>query len=607
MGRSQNKKIFQRIKTNYMLILGALIAALYWIFDDAIMTIVSREGDLTAQALAPDIMWTWHRIFTVGLMIVFAIYANNMIRKDRQTEAELRESEERYRRLVELSPDAIGIQCEDEIVFMNSAGTSLFGAKDSGQLMGKSVWDFVPPEYREIVDDRFRQMREKGSEVPLIELKLNTLNGELIDAEVTAIPFLLEGKPAIHAIFRDISQRKQVEEEIRHRNIELSALNAIAGTVSQSLDLNLILNNALDDVIRLDVLGGDAQGMLFLWDQRTNDISLVTQRGAPEDHPCLSQPPELGECLCGLAIQTGETITSENALEDERHTRTWPDMPQHSDACIPLKVRGRVLGCMMVRLVAEKKITPSKVELLTSVADQISVALENARLFEAVDRQRDKLRNLGARLAEAQEVERKQLSRELHDQVGQNLTALGINLNIVKSQLPEVGAEMARSTLDESLNLVEQTTVRIRDVMAELRPPMLDDYGLVATLRWFGSQFSSRIGIPINVYGEELASRPTANEENALFRITTEALTNIAKHAQATQATVALEVEGNTLRLTIADDGTGFDYHRLSEPSEDRGWGLLTMTERVEAVGGRFWIESDPSKGGTRVVAEIDR
>jgi len=262
---------------------------------------------------------------------------------------------------------------------------------------------------------------------------------------------------------------------------------------------------------------------------------------------------------------------------------------------------------MTLRLMAENKITPSMVELLTSVADQISVAIENARLFEAVDRQRDKLRILGARLAEAQEVERKQLSRELHDQVGQNLTALGINLNIVKSQLPEVGADMARSTLNESLNLVEQTTVRIRDVMAELRPPMLDDYGLVATLRWFGSQFSSRIGIPINVYGEELASRPTANEENALFRITTEALTNVAKHAQATQATVALEVEGNTLRLTIADDGTGFDYHRLSEPSEDRGWGLLTMTERVEAVGGRFWIESDPSKGGTRVVAEIDR
>jgi signal transduction histidine kinase len=231
---------------------------------------------------------------------------------------------------------------------------------------------------------------------------------------------------------------------------------------------------------------------------------------------------------------------------------------------------------------------------------------ERVRAEEASQQYAERLRALSARLVEVTESERQRLARELHDQVGQNLTALGINLNIIRTQMPERTAALVRSRLDDSLSLVEQLTERIRDVMADLRPPVLDDYGLVAALQWYGEQFTGRTGIPVDVEGAELAPRSAAHVENALFRIAQEALTNVAKHARATQVTLAVEVDDQTLRLVITDDGIGFDPARLGEPDGGRGWGLLTMAERAEAVGGSCSIESAPGQG-TRVMVEVSR
>jgi two-component system sensor histidine kinase UhpB len=164
--------------------------------------------------------------------------------------------------------------------------------------------------------------------------------------------------------------------------------------------------------------------------------------------------------------------------------------------------------------------------------------------------------------------------------------------------------DAARVRLEDSLALVEQTTERIRDVMANLRSPVMDDYGLVATLQWYGRQLSARTDIDVAVQGQELVPRLASRIENALFRIAQEALTNVIKHAQATQATVTVEADGDTVRLVIADDGSGFDPGRLKTADGRLRWGLLTMTERAEAVGGHCRIESHPQKG-TQVIVEV--
>jgi len=589
-----------------VILVGVLLGALYWILDAAILVIIFNQDDLATQILRPELQIIFRRGIVIILLFVLSVYVQTLVKR-RDKEEVLGDEEQRYRQLVELSPDAIGIQSEDRIIYMNKAGVELFGAQCAEDLVGKSIWSFVPDEFRETVASRYQQMKEAGTEAPLLEMKLYRLDGKSIDVEVTAIPFASNGKPAIQAVFRDLTKRKRVEAEIRQRNIELAALNAIASTVSQSLNLQKILNDALDGVLQLDVLGGEVHGMIFLQNELTGQLTLAAQRGAPKNHPCLESPPKLGECLCGLAIERGRVVISEDCWTDERHTRSWPDMPQHKDICLPLIVRGKVLGGINIRLPMVKEITENVIQLLTSVGGQISVAVENARLFETVDLHRERLRVLGARLAEAEDTERRQLSRELHDQVGQNLTALGINLNILRSQLPAQDAKRMSTTLDESMALVEQTTERIRDVMADLRPPMLDDYGLVATLRWFGEQFASRTGLSIEIVGEEPAPRLAPPTENALFRVATEALTNVAKHAGATHVTVSVECTDEALRIIVADDGTGFDPHIETEPGEDRGWGLITMLERIESVGGRFWVESGPNNDGTRVYAVVPR
>jgi two-component system sensor histidine kinase UhpB len=186
------------------------------------------------------------------------------------------------------------------------------------------------------------------------------------------------------------------------------------------------------------------------------------------------------------------------------------------------------------------------------------------------------------------------------------LTALSINLNIIHNQLPPETATKMATRIDDSLKLVEETVERIRDVMAELRPPVLDDYGVSAALHWYGKQFSERTGIPAVLKVEELKPRLPLPEETALFRIAQEALTNVAKYAQAKNVTVGLKEFDKVIYLTIADDGVGFDPTAHHQPGARPEWGLINMRERAQTVGGRLNIETAPGKG-TRIMVEVPR
>jgi two-component system sensor histidine kinase UhpB len=244
---------------------------------------------------------------------------------------------------------------------------------------------------------------------------------------------------------------------------------------------------------------------------------------------------------------------------------------------------------------------------------QLSAALQRKRiedekstLLEAVSRQRAELRALTQQLAALQEIERATLARELHDRVGQNLTALDFNLTFVQSQLPEDSAGPGRERLTEALKLVEETSETIRNVMADLRPPVLDEYGLVEALNWYAGRFSRWSGLRVIVKGQPFEPRLAELVESALFRIAQEALTNVGKHAQASEIVVTVAQDANKVRMTIADDGIGFADRSDPEATEESGWGLLTMAERADAIDGQVWVESEPDQG-TRVIVEVER
>lgn len=226
----------------------------------------------------------------------------------------------------------------------------------------------------------------------------------------------------------------------------------------------------------------------------------------------------------------------------------------------------------------------------------------NAALVQAAQR----MRALARRLVDAREAEQHWLSAELHDRIGQTLTAIGINLNIVTGALPPGTAGAVAERLKDSRALVEATMASVRDLISELRPAALDDYGLLAGLRWFVEQVRARAGLDMTVGGEEPAPRLAPDVEGALFRIAQEALNNTIKHAGARRVSIELRGRPGACVLGIEDDGAGFDPDQPVQPGARTHWGLEMMRERAEAVGARFRLDSAPGRG-TRIEVEVER
>jgi PAS domain S-box-containing protein len=213
---------------------------------------------------------------------------------------------------------------------------------------------------------------------------------------------------------------------------------------------------------------------------------------------------------------------------------------------------------------------------------------------------------LAGHIREAQEAERRRLARDLHDEIGQNLSALGINLSILRQQLPGDVPALARDRLNDSFSLLGQTTARVRGVMSDLRPLVLDDYGLVAALQAYGHQVSARLGIPVQVEGPEPDPRLPHAAEISLFRIAQEALANVSKYARAGRVDISVEWDDDELRMSILDDGIGFDPDTVITTDRPPGWGLTGMAERAEALGGSCQIISQPGQG-TRIIVTAPR
>ncbi|MGH9971415.1 MAG: sensor histidine kinase [Pyrinomonadaceae bacterium] len=199
-------------------------------------------------------------------------------------------------------------------------------------------------------------------------------------------------------------------------------------------------------------------------------------------------------------------------------------------------------------------------------------------------------------MIEAQEAERQHIARELHDQIGQSLTAIRINLQTVRQAIPTSGSTLL---VDEGVVAVDEALQQVRDLSFELRPSLLDDLGLIAALRWYSGRFSQRTGIPTKTLAAfpEDVMRLRRELETACFRIVQEALTNAARHAQANSVSISLKMLNNEILLSIKDDGVGFDTQSVSAPNRPVRLGLRGMEERVLALGGRLEIESAPSLG----------
>ncbi|HJV92688.1 MAG TPA: ATP-binding protein [Azonexus sp.] len=218
-----------------------------------------------------------------------------------------------------------------------------------------------------------------------------------------------------------------------------------------------------------------------------------------------------------------------------------------------------------------------------------------------------RLQALSKQLVEVRDAERKALATELHDRIGQNLSALNMSLNlnltVLATQLPPAAMSAARTRLNDALALVEQTTEAVRGLMEELHPALLEQYGLTTALRWHGEEFSGRTGIAFRCLASETFPRLRGQVETTLFRIAQEALINVAKHADAGEVDIALERTTAGIALTVADNGVGIGEPTAHRSPAGGGWGLAIMAERARSIGAELHVGRGAERGTTVVVS----
>ncbi|MBI5935109.1 MAG: PAS domain S-box protein [Chloroflexi bacterium] len=396
------------------------------------------------------------------------------------------------------------------------------------------------------------------------------------------------------SINRDITERKRAEQTLQQRADELAALYLSA----QKLQKILTAYELSQEIIELlEKTLSYGYGAVLLLEESNGRLIPFAVTGFQKDEDFIKQgktfitshTPRVGQGITGWVAEHGQTVRVGDVRKDERYYNLR-DVGIRSEMCVPLFAGEKVIGVLNVETDRPDAYSKDDQRVLETVAAQISVAIQNARLLEETRLSRDRLAELSKKLVEAHETEARAIGRELHDQVGQMLTALKLTLEIA----PQLPAEAAAKKYVQAQELLDDLMSRVSALSLELRPPMLDDLGLVPALLWLVNRFHEQTQIVVDFKHSGVEGRRFISEiETTAYRVTQEALTNVARHARAGRARLVVRVRGEEMEIQISDDGAGFDV----EAALAKNRGLGGIRERVQLVGGAFRVESQTGKG----------
>jgi len=372
---------------------------------------------------------------------------------------------------------------------------------------------------------------------------------------------------------------QELEQRVADRTRELAALHDVMAAASQSLDLQAVLERSLDQVLK--VMGAGV-GAIHLLDETEGVLRLAASQGISSSVVDVdSVLVESG--LAGWTVEHGEPLVVPTIADGPRPLLAVPAADTQAYVGVPVRARGRALGVLSIVGGMGRQFDEAEVDLLASIADQVGVAVENARLYQQAEQ-----------LAVVRERER--LARELHDSVTQSLYSLTL-LAEAGRRLAGVGdLERVVGYLERLGEISQQALREMRLLVYELRPLVLKREGLAGALQQRLDAVEKRAGVDARLLVDGTIELPTSVEE-ALYRIAQEALNNALKHAAATSITVRLRAKGDRIELEVIDNGRGFDLEAVSEQG---GMGLVGMQERAEKVEGTLTVVSRPGKG-TRV------
>jgi signal transduction histidine kinase len=267
---------------------------------------------------------------------------------------------------------------------------------------------------------------------------------------------------------------------------------------------------------------------------------------------------------------------------------------------VPLIAEAELIGIINLGQNQPNAFSEDSIYSAQQIAIPLALMLRNAQLFEHLRAARSHLQELTKNLVSTQEEERQRLSLELHDDAGQAMTALKIKLTMIHKNLSP-RCQHLQAPLEDTISLVSDAMERIRSLAYDLHPPALDAVGLNQALEDYCQRISRQTGMHIDYTATDLQNLP-GHYEISIYRIVQEALNNAIKHAKANYATVKLSIKDNEIILKVTDNGIGFEPHQLMSRDPNKGLGLQSISERIEALGGTFDLYSQPGQGTTLLI-----
>ena len=423
----------------------------------------------------------------------------------------------------------------------------------------------------------------------LLQLKQQLTRGELSTRArpPTEPQEFVQLSQALNQMAARLERRNGDLQQIAER---LSILHEMDGAILEAKSANEIAFAALS---RITQIIHCARACVMTFDFKTHEAVILATHtdGATQSGNSARVSLDVFEDAAFETLRRGEAHFLENARSLCQPSANGPALR----VTVPLILHDNLIGSLNLELDEPEALPPDHMHTARKVADSLAVAIHSIRLLEEVQASHERLQALSHRLLEVQEVERRHIARELHDEIGQALTSIKIDLQTIRRLNDSVTLAVP---LEDSIRVVDRALNQVRDLSFDLRPSLLDDLGLVPALRSLVDHQAKRAGFSASFDANSVQQKIPPQIETACYRIVQEALTNVMRHAKARRVVVELRVDQDELDLLIHDDGAGFDARAaLARAVRDGSLGLLGMEERATLAGGQLTINSISGQG----------
>jgi PAS domain S-box-containing protein len=464
------------------------------------------------------------------------------------TDEKLYESEKKYRNLVELSPNGIAVYQNGLFVYVNAVGLKMMGCKDQEALIGKPVLSIVHPDSRREVIKRMKLVAN-GITVSSFEEKLLRIDGSIYEAEVISIPVTYNDEPAAQVIVKDITERKKAEKELKEKEANLRSLIENSDWSIWSINRNFDLiyaNTAFIEYFRIET-----GRSLNIGDNVTDGMPVSIKDDWIQYYK---------RCLDGEHFNIQTNTLPPLALKYMRYNFN------------PIRTKdGEVIG-------------------LTIIGQNVS---DLKKTEEKLKKSAYELRELSRHVEDRMEIEKNTIAHDLHDDLGQKLTALNMDISWLKTRIG-VQSRTVENKMRGMSQLLNDSFESLRKISYGLRPSILDNLGLHPAIEWQLSEFKKSTGINYSLSFVPKEKVIDNKLSLVVFRIIQESLTNISRHSQATKVTVKIKLDNEKLKLLVIDNGNGFNIEILKN---HQSFGLFGMKERARSYGGEVTVRGKEGKG----------